>query len=44
MIKIKRTNTPKGLAKTGRDFKAAIAGMSTGEAYEFYKAHSRKYC
>lgn len=44
MIKITRTSTPKNLAKTNRDFKAAIAEMSVEEAYAFYKAHNRKYC
>lgn len=45
MITLKRTTyTPKALSKTNQDFKAAIAGMSTKEAYAFYKAHSKKYC
>lgn len=43
MIKIKRTDAPKVLAKTNREFKDAIAGMSVREAYDFYKAHARKY-
>lgn len=44
MIKIKRTCTPKALSKTNRDFKAAIAGMSVREAYDFYDANKRVYC
>ncbi len=43
MVKINRTYTPKGLAKTNREFKAAIEGMSTKEAYDFYQAHKGKY-
>lgn len=43
MIKIKRTSTPKTLAQTNRDFKAAIAGMSVEDAYDFYKKHKGTY-
>lgn len=43
MVKIKRTYTPKGLAKTNREFKAAIRGMNVKEAYEFYKRHKGRY-
>lgn len=39
MVKIKRTYAPKALSETNREFKAAIEGMSTKDAYNFYKAH-----
>ena len=44
MVKLKRTYTPKTLAKTNKEFRAAIAGMSTKDAYGFYKANEKKYC
>lgn len=44
MIKIKRTSVPKGLSKTNREFKAAVADMSVEDAYKFYNANKKKYC
>lgn len=44
MVKIYRTYTPRTLSKTNKEFKAAIAGMSTEEAYNFYKTHKKQYC
>lgn len=43
MIKINRTNTPKTLSKTNKEFKAAIADMSVKDAYDFYLKHKRTY-
>lgn len=43
MVKINRTYTPKALSKTNKEFKNAIAGMTAGEAYDFYKTHKKKY-
>ncbi len=43
MIKIKREYMPNELSKTNNDFKNAIEGMSTKEAYEFYKRNENKY-
>ena len=43
MIKINRTYTPKALSKTNKEFKLAIAGMSTKDAYDFYNAHKKVY-
>lgn len=43
MVKIKRTYAPKALSETNREFKAAIEGMSTKDAYNFYKAHKGVY-
>lgn len=44
MMKLNRTYAPKALSKTNKEFKTAIAGMNTKEAYDFYKSHKRKYC
>lgn len=43
MIKIKRTTPPKLLSKTNKEFKVAIDGMDSEEAYEFYKREKNKY-
>lgn len=43
MIKINRKKTPRGLAKTNRSFRDAIAGMSAEAAYDFYKQHENTY-
>ena len=43
MVKIKRTCAPKELSKTNKAFRAATEGMSTEEAYRFYKENHKKY-
>jgi len=43
MVKINRTRTPKALSKTNKEFKTAIAGMSTKDAYDFYNRYKKKY-
>ncbi len=43
MVGIKRAGQPKELAGTNREFKAAVSGMSTKEAYDFYKKNQNRY-
>ncbi|MDE6607683.1 MAG: TIGR02646 family protein [Lachnospiraceae bacterium] len=43
MVKISRIYTPKGLSETNKAFMAAIAGMGTKDAYDFYKRYKKKY-
>ncbi|MCI9675662.1 MAG: TIGR02646 family protein [Lachnospiraceae bacterium] len=43
MVKLNRTYAPKALSKTNREFKAAIAGMDTKDAYSFYITHKQQY-
>ena len=43
MVSLKRTKEPRELSQTDREFQDAIAGMSTKEAYEFYKKNERRY-
>lgn len=43
MVSLKRTKEPEELSRTNREFQTAISGMSTKEAYEFYKRNERRY-
>ncbi len=43
MVSLKRTQEPEELSRTNREFRDAISGMSTKEAYDFYKKNERRY-
>lgn len=43
MVKIKRTSTPRQLAKTNKEFKDAILGLDIADAYQLYKRNKNKY-